>query len=154
SDVGRPIIDIAARYRDGDLMGAIAMVLRTLAPYDQPVHGPGTETCWSVRVQPYRTLANLVDGVVVTFSDITDLKRAEAEREQLLAAVQQARAYAARIVETVRAPLLILDAELRVQSANRAFYAMFQATPAETEQALLYELGNRQWDTRELRALL
>ncbi len=154
SDVGRPIIDIAARYRDGDLMGAIAMVMRTLAPYDQPVYGPESDTWWIMRIRPYRTLANLVDGVVVTFSDITDLKRVEAEREQLLAAVQQARAYAERIVETVREPLLILDADLRVQSANRAFYAMFQATLAETEQALLYELGDQQWDTRELRALL
>jgi two-component system CheB/CheR fusion protein len=154
SDVGRPIIDISARYYDGDLMGAIAMVLRTLAPYDQPVYGPESHTWWIMRIRPYRTLANLVDGVVITFSDITDLKRAEAEREQLLAAVQQARAYAERIVETVREPLLILDADLRVQSANRAFYAMFQTTPAETEQALLYELGNRQWDTCELRALL
>ena len=130
------------------------LVLRTLAAYDQPVYGPESDTWWIMRIQPYRTLANLVDGVVVTFSDITGLKRAEAEREQLLAAVQQARAYAERIVETVREPLLILDADLRVLSANRAFYTMFQATPMETDQVLLYELGNRQWDTRELRALL
>jgi two-component system, chemotaxis family, CheB/CheR fusion protein len=154
SDVGRPITDIAARYRDGDLIEAVALVLHTLAPYDEPVYGPESNTWWIMRIRPYRTLTNQVDGVVVTFSDITDLKRAEAEREQLLAAVQRARAYAERIVETVREPLLILDAELRVQSANRAFYTTFQVTPAATEQALLYELGNRQWDTPELRALL
>ncbi|HEY3230340.1 MAG TPA: sensor histidine kinase, partial [Roseiflexaceae bacterium] len=71
-----------------------------------------------------------------------------------LEAVQQARNYAERIVETVREPLLILDTNLCVQSANRAFYQTFQVAPAETEQAALYELGDGQWDTPQLRALL
>lgn len=154
SDVGRPITDIAPRFRDGDLTEAIAMVLGTLAPYDEPVRRPESDTWWIMRIRPYRTLANVIDGVVITFGDITDLKRAEAEQERLLAAVQQARNYAERIVETVRVPLLILDATLRVQSANRAFYETFQVAPAETEQAVLYELGNGQWNTPQLRALL
>jgi two-component system CheB/CheR fusion protein len=154
SDVGRPITDIAPRFRDGDLSEAIAMVLGTLAPYDELVRRPESDIWWIMRIQPYRTLADVVDGVVITFSDITDLKRAEAEQERLLAAVQQARTYAEQIVETVHAPLLILDATLRVQSANRAFYQRFQGTPAETEQTLIYELGAGQWDTPQVRALL
>jgi two-component system CheB/CheR fusion protein len=154
SDLGRPIADIAPRFRDGELTEAIATVLDTLAPYDKLVRRPASDVWWIMRIQPYRTLANVVDGVVITFADITDLKRAEAEREHLLAAVQQARTYAEQIVETVRAPLLILDARLRVQSANRAFYEMFQGAPAETEQALIYELGAGQWDTPQVRALL
>ena len=154
TDIGRPITDIAARFRDGDLLALVREVLRTLTPYEAPVHRPESDTWWIMRIRPYRTLANVIDGVVITFADITDLKQAEAERERLLAAVQQARLFAERIVETVREPLLMLDADQRVQLANRAFYETFQATPAETEQALLYDLGNRQWDTRELRALL
>ena len=58
------------------------------------------------------------------------------------------------IVETVRGPLLILDPHLRVQSANRSFYQMFQTTAAETEQRLIYELGERHWDIPQLRVLL
>jgi len=154
TDVGRPMTDITPRFRDGDLAEAVATVLRTLAPYDAPVRGHNSDAWWMMRIRPYRTLANVIDGVVITFSDITDLKRAELERERLLAAVQQARSYAERIVETVRAPLLILDAKLRVQLANRAFYRMFRVAPAETEQTLLYELGDGQWDTPQLRALL
>jgi two-component system, chemotaxis family, CheB/CheR fusion protein len=154
TDVGRPMTDIAPRFRDGDLTETIALVLRTLAPYDEPVRRPESDTWWIMRIRPYRTLANAIDGVVITFSDITDLKRAEAERERLLAAMQQTRNYAERIVETVREPLLILDTSLRVQSANRAFCQTFQVTLAETMQAMIYDLGDRQWDTPQLRALL
>ena len=62
--------------------------------------------------------------------------------------------YAQNIVDTVRESLLILDATLRVQSANRAFYQTFQVSPAETEGRLIYELGNGQWDIPDLRTLL
>ncbi|MBK9712452.1 MAG: PAS domain-containing protein [Kouleothrix sp.] len=153
-DVGRPITDIAPRFRDGDLAALVGGVLRTLVPYEEPVRRPASDIWWIMRIQPYRTLANVIDGVVMTFSDITNLKQAAAERERLLAAVEQARNDAEQIVETVRAPLIILDANLRVQSANHAFYRMFQVTPAETQQTVLYALGDRQWDTPELRALL
>ena len=62
--------------------------------------------------------------------------------------------YAQNIVDTVREPLLILDATLRVRSANRAFYQTFRVSPADTEGRLVYELGNGQWDIPELRTLL
>ena len=62
--------------------------------------------------------------------------------------------YARAIVETVREPLLILDGDLRVKSANRAFYQNFQVTPGETEDRFLYELMGRQWDIPRLRTLL
>ncbi|HMO24986.1 MAG TPA: PAS domain S-box protein, partial [Tepidisphaeraceae bacterium] len=57
-------------------------------------------------------------------------------------------------METVREPLLILAGDLRVLRANRAFYRTFQVTPDETENRLLYELGNGQWDIPALRRLL
>jgi PAS domain S-box-containing protein len=68
--------------------------------------------------------------------------------------VQEAREYAESIVNTVREPLVILDADLRVVFANRSFYQTFQVSPKETERRLIYELGNRQWDIPELRSLL
>ncbi|HEY1929734.1 MAG TPA: PAS domain-containing protein, partial [Caulobacteraceae bacterium] len=72
-------------------------------------------------------------------------------REPLVEDIQN---YAQDIVDTVREPLLILDATLRVRSANRAFYQTFHVTPAETEGRLIYELGNGQWDIPDLRTLL
>ena len=62
--------------------------------------------------------------------------------------------FAQNIVDTVREPLLILDAALRVRSANRAFYQAFHVSPQETEDHLIYELGNGQWDIPALRTLL
>ena len=62
--------------------------------------------------------------------------------------------YAQNIVDTVREPLLILDEALRVRSANRAFYQTFHVSAEETENQLIYELGNGQWDSPALRLLL
>ena len=73
------------------------------------------------------------------------------ERRPLVEDIQN---YAQNIVDTVREPLLILDATLRVRSANRAFYQTFHVSPEETEGRLIYELGNGQWDIPDLRTLL
>ena len=62
--------------------------------------------------------------------------------------------YSQDIVDTVREPLLILDAALRVRSANLAFYQTFHVSLEETENRLIYELGNGQWDMPDLRRLL
>ena len=68
--------------------------------------------------------------------------------------VEEIETYARDIVETVREPLLMLDTSLRVRSANRAFYHTFGVTCEETENRLIYELGNGQWDIPALRTLL
>src|SRR4026209_800336 len=68
--------------------------------------------------------------------------------------VDEIQNYAQNIVDTVREPLLILDATLRVRSANRAFYQNFHVSAGETEGHLTYELGNGQWDIPDLRTLL
>src|SRR5947209_82524 len=72
-------------------------------------------------------------------------------REPLVEDIQN---YALNIVDTVREPLLILDTTLRVRSANRAFYLTFHVSSEETENRLIYELGNGQWDIPDLRTLL
>lgn len=83
----------------------------------------------------------------MTTRDIKGHEKAESlERE--------AREYAENIVATVREPLLVLDGEMRVVSANRSFYRTFQVTAEETEKRLLYDVGNRQWDIPAFRKLL
>src|SRR2546421_5034297 len=69
-------------------------------------------------------------------------------------AVEDIQDFAQNIVDTVREPLLMLDSTLRVQSANRAFYHTFHVSPEETENHLIYQLGNGQWDIPNLRTLL
>jgi two-component system CheB/CheR fusion protein len=68
--------------------------------------------------------------------------------------LQRALDYANAIVSTVRAPLLIMDGELRVEKANRAYYETFGVVPQETEGRLLFQLGDGYWDFPSLRTAL
>ena len=85
--------------------------------------------------------------ILLAIEDIT-------ERKKLMRAAQHAREYAENIVSTVREPLLVLDGELKIVSASRAFFQTYEVTPEETEGQLLYDLGNGQWDIPKLRELL
>jgi len=141
SDIGRPIGDIAQKFADPDLLlDAAAVLQQPIAPKTEVQAHDGR---WYVRqVLPYRTRDDRTEGVVMTFSDVA----AEA--------LQEARLYAESIVDTVREPLLVLDPDLRVRSANQSFYATFHASPENTVGRLLYDLGNREWDIPKLRKLL
>jgi PAS domain S-box-containing protein len=66
----------------------------------------------------------------------------------------EAGSYAESIVGTVREPLLILDEDLKIISANRNFYKTFKVTPGDTIGCFIYDLGNKQWDIPTLRELL
>jgi len=68
--------------------------------------------------------------------------------------ISEERNYSQSIVANLREPLLVLDENLRVRTANNAFYKVFATTEEETEGTLVYDLGNRQWDIPELRTLL
>jgi PAS domain S-box-containing protein len=68
--------------------------------------------------------------------------------------VTAARDYAEAIIINIREPLLVLDKDLRIKTANNAFYNTFRVTEKETEAVLIYDLGNKQWDIPALRMLL
>ena len=69
-------------------------------------------------------------------------------------AAEESSCYAESIVETVREPLLVLNADLKIISANRNFYRTFKVAPGETIGSFIYNLGNKQWDIPKLRELL
>lgn len=118
-----------------------------LANHTLLIRRDGTERAIDDSAAPIRHANGAVVGVVLVFHDIT-------ERRRLERAVQDALEYAENIVETVREPMLILDGQLRVRTANRSFYSTFRVIEGETEGRLLYDLGNRQWDIPALRTLL
>ena len=62
--------------------------------------------------------------------------------------------YSEAIISTIHEPMIILDKDLRVKSANKSFYQKFRVTEEETERTLLYDLGNKQWNIPRLRELL
>ena len=77
-----------------------------------------------------------------------------AERKRAEETFEKAQKYAESIVETIREPLVVLTADLKVISANRSFYETFQVTPEETEGRFIFDIGNHQWDIPALRELL
>lgn len=145
-DVGRPLSDIVSKLTYNRVLEDAQDVLRTLVVQEQEVEA--SDGSWFLmRIMPYRTSKNTIDGLVLTFLDITRMKHSER-------VVQEARELAINIVETMREPLLVLDEQLRVVLANQSFYRTFQTTPREVEQQLLYHLCNGTWNISELRSQL
>jgi PAS domain S-box-containing protein len=122
-------------------------LVRGMANHTLLIAKNGTERSIADSAAPVHDQAGNLMGIVMVFRDISEQR----ERERL---VQDTLAYAESIIDTVREPLLVLDADLRVRSASRSFYEVFDVKPEETEDRLIYELGNGQWNIPQLRKLL
>ncbi|MHC4708402.1 MAG: PAS domain-containing protein, partial [Planctomycetota bacterium] len=153
TDVGRPVGHIVSKLDYDHLVQDVQEVLDTLVHKEIEVQTQ--EGQWfSMHILPYRTVENVIEGAVITFVDITEQKQVQEQLHHLTQSLVEARDFSERIVDTVREPLLVLDTDMRVISANRSFYEHFQVNPKETLGQLLYSLGNQQWDIPELRRLL
>jgi len=152
ADVGRPLRDLHLNFDLPTLESLLLAVIKTGIMQEQEVrdrHGHW----YSMRIQPYKTSKNKVDGAVLFFIGIDSLKGVE-KLIHSLEELKISRNYSEGIVQTVREPLLMLDANLRAISANPAFYRMFQTTSETTEKRFIYELGDGQWNIPPLRTLL
>ncbi len=139
TDVGRPISDFKLNLSVPDLEPLLAEVIETATAREREVQD--RQGLWYLlRIRPYKTLENKIDGAVIVLVDVDTLHRA--------------REYAEGIVATVRESLLVLDADLCVQTASRSFYQTFKETPETTEKRFFHELGKGQWNIPELRRLL
>jgi two-component system CheB/CheR fusion protein len=146
TDVGRPLSDINHKLNVSNLEQQILEVIRTLNLKNQEIQDRDGHW-YDLRIRPYRTMDNKIDGAVLVLVDIDHLKRSNIQ-------LMQARDYAEAIVETVREPLLVLNQDLGVITANGSFYETFQVVPIQTEQRSIFELGNGQWNIPQLRSLL
>lgn len=146
TDVGRPLSDLSSPLDVSTLIEDCRAVLKTLAAKEQEVRD--LKGVWyNIRIMPYRTSDNMIDGVVITLMDIDRLKK----MEQRAKAVGE---YFENIVQTVREPLLVLDASFKIVFANTSFCEAFRVRLEDTKGTLLYEVGQGQWDIPELRRLL
>lgn len=100
-----------------------------------------------MRITPYKTSEDIVDGVVIIFVDINDRMNAE---EKVKAALK----YSENIVNSLREPILVLNENLTVYSANQSFYDNFKVNPDETVGVSFFKLDKGQWDIADLRNLL
>ncbi len=146
ADCSRPLSDVTHRLGYEGLAADAEAVLRTLVPVEREVTDEAGRW-YLTRVLPHRSAEDRVEGVALTFVDITAWKQTEE-------ALREASEYAEKIVETLHDPLLVLTPDLRVRSVNPAFYDHFGVRPEATIGRLVYELGNGQWDIPALRTLL
>ncbi len=96
-----------------------------------------------LRIAPYTGTNGLILGAVLTFTNVTAFR----------ASIEQAifeREYTKAILNTVVDPVVVLDAKLQVQTANRAFYSMFGLSRDETQGISIRKLGNNEWETSQV----
>ena len=146
ADIGHSIGEIAQWKHVSALPRMVADVIANLAVSTNELQDD-QGSWWSAIIRPYRTVSNHIEGAVLTFTNIDSLKRS-------LDISEAARKYAVQIVDTVREPLLVLDGELHVITASRAFYQTFFMSPDETLGKFIYDLGDGQWNIPALRTLL
>jgi two-component system CheB/CheR fusion protein len=146
TDAGRPISDLKPRIDVPDLDDIIKRVLDTLKTHEQEVRDSDGRD-YMMRVQPYRTEDNRIEGAVVVLFDITELNRSVAE-------ARRTRDFSNAVVDTVREPLLVLDDKLNVARANQSFYNSFRCAPTETEGRNLFAILGRQLDLPVIRDLM
>jgi two-component system CheB/CheR fusion protein len=145
ADVGRPLADIKSSL-EHDLLAEAQAVLDSLVPVEREVR-TAEGASFAARVLPYRTVDNVIRGVVLTFTDVT-------QRVAVAARAEAERALAARVVDSIGEPLLVLDGALRVVLASRSFHDTFGTTPEGVAGRSVYELADRRWDLPALRELL
>ena len=145
-DVGRPVSHIKPNIDCPDIAELCAEVIDTMGVCERDVQDKGGNW-FSMRIRPYKTAENRIDGAVVVFVNITEV------RQQTLD-LTHTRDYAQAIIETIPTPLVVLEGDLRVRDVNRAFCEAFHAESRGTVGRLLYDLGSGQWDIPKLRVLL
>jgi two-component system CheB/CheR fusion protein len=141
-DVGRRLGEIRSNFEPDDLEQVARTTIENAVFQEREVRlkdGPW----YQLRVRPYKTWEDKIEGAVLSFQDIDNLKRT----------LEHTRTFAEALIENARESVLVLDEGLRVTLANPVFFKTFQVSPKETHGRLIYELGNHQWDIPKLREL-
>ena len=109
SDAGRPIMHVRARFESDTLQEDAERVLRTLGTIEKPVHSNENGTRYMMRMLPYRTADNVINGVVLTFTDVTRVSAAEAEVARLTGDLRARIAELETLLEIVPVGVMIAD---------------------------------------------
>jgi two-component system CheB/CheR fusion protein len=132
TDIGRPLSDLTSKFDYPRLMDDCRDVIRTLVRKELELCD--RDGVWHLlRIMPYRTAENVIDGVVLTFVEINRLKVAERR------ALGVSRSFT-DILHVSREPMLLLDAQQRIVAANDSFYSSFRVTQGQAAGKPIYEL--------------
>jgi PAS domain S-box-containing protein len=108
--------------------------------------GDGAGSWFSLNIGCYKA-NQTINGAVLTLTNVT------AFRESLERAIVE-REYTKAVINTIADALVIVDADLRIQAANQAFYELFQTSRDESQGAAFYQFGSGKWDVPGLRSLI
>ena len=144
AEMGRKLADIKPKIPLPNLDKLIREVIANLVPYETEIRD-GEGNMFSLRIRPYRTKDNKIDGAVVALVDLGPIKSSVGGRAAEIFA-QLARQDGER--------MLLLDSELRVKAASPGFYEGSGLAPRDIEGRGLYEISNRKWDVPKLRKSL
>lgn len=132
TDIGRQIADIKPNILVDDLELQVQEVIDTVTTKESEVQD--REGCWHrLQIRPYKTLDHKIAGAVISLVNIDLLRRAVIDAEWV-------RDYSSSIVEAVQIPLLAIDSDLKILSANHAYYECFHTGRSETEGRSLFDL--------------
>lgn len=136
SDIGRRISDINPNITMPDLQALVTEVIDSLNVKEIEVQD--REGHWySLRIRPYRTAENKIDGAVIVLVDIGDVRQGLED-----------------MLEIVPQPMLLLTSDLKVNKANESFYEKFRVSRERTEGKSFFKLDDGEWDIPSLRSVL
>jgi two-component system CheB/CheR fusion protein len=146
ADIGRSISEIRLQLSIENIEPILNEVLETLGTRELEVQD--REGRWHLlRVRPYRTSDNKIEGLVVVLVDIDQLRRSQQH-------LVDARDFASSVVESVPVAIVVLNPDTTVRTVNTAFRGLTQMQAKELEGRSLPELTNHLWGLNGLRERL
>ena len=134
TDIGRPFTDLVTDLRYPEIDNHARQVLRTLVSVETAIKA-SHNTWYNVRIMPYRKLDDYIDGLVITFTDITLVKRTE---EALTISETRYR----RLFETAKDGILILDAESgKIEEVNPFLIELLGYSRQQFMEKAIWEIG-------------
>jgi len=146
SDVGRSITHIASNFDYPAIESAIMEVIERLNGKELEIKTK-KEEWYNLRIMPYRTTDNFINGAVLTFTKITPVKALENKLGTLLSYVQMS-------VDALPEAALILDKDRKVLVSNAQFLKTFDLREFEINEHFFLEIVHNKWNTDKLDDLL
>jgi two-component system CheB/CheR fusion protein len=146
TDIGRSITDIVFNFEYPALESDIYEVVETLAIKETQIKTK-TGEWYNLRIMPYRTLDNFINGAVLTFNKITGFKNMEHKFSAL-------QAYIKNMLPLITSPALLLDGSMRIIQANQPCLKYFEVDPQQINGISLTVLAHEFWKTSKIDTLL
>ena len=145
-DIGRPVGNISPNIQVDNLKEKIIDVIDRLEPKELEVKD-NDGNWFSMKIRPYRTLDNKIDGVVISLIDVGTMKKSYED-------ALQGKKFAEAVFNTVREPLIILQSDLTVREANKSFYLKFELMKDEVIGKSIFNIGKGEWQNPDFKKFI